>query len=77
LTLDPDIVAKLKAEGRKTGLSFKKLVNTLLRLGLNSRQSRRAPKPFIVKARPLGVRPGLPYDNIGELLEHTEGPSHP
>ena len=33
-------------------------------------------KPFKVDARPLGLRAGLSYDNIGEMLETLEGPAH-
>lgn len=31
-------------------------------------------KPFVVHPRPLGLPPGLSYDNIGDLLEALEGP---
>jgi len=61
---------------RKSGRSFKNTVNYFLRLGLNSRRQIKSVKPFIVRARPLGLRPGLNYDNIGELLEQIEGPLH-
>jgi len=75
LTLDDDVAAKLDADARKTGRSFKETVNYYLRLGLNSRKQVK-PKPFKVRARALGLRPGLSYDNIGELLEQIEGPLH-
>jgi hypothetical protein len=77
LTLDPDIIAKLKAEIRKSGLSFKEAVNRFLRLGLNSKRATKSSKPFVVKAQALGVREGFNYDNIGDLLDQAEGPSHP
>ena len=34
-------------------------------------------KPYRTKARPLGLRGGLNYDNIGELLARAEGEGHP
>lgn len=77
LTLDDDVAAKLKAETRRSGKPFKQTVNELLRLALNagSRQGRRA--VFKIEARDLGqLRPGLSLDNVGELLEHAEGPGH-
>ncbi len=77
MTLDSDVIAKLRAEVRKSGRSFKEVVNAFLRLGLNSRRALKAPRPFVVKARELGLQPGLNYDNISELLEHLEGPLHP
>jgi hypothetical protein len=76
LTLDEDVAAKLHAEARRTGLPFKEVVNSALRSALQ----RRPPKPsapFRVNPRDLGnVRPGISLDNVGELLEQLEGPSH-
>lgn len=72
LTLDEDVVEKLKAEMRHSRRSFKETVNECLRRGLSERQEVRALKPFTVNARPLGLRPGLNYDKVGELLEHLE-----
>jgi len=77
LTLDADVMAKLRAEARRSGRSFKEIVNTFLRLGLNALRAAKPSRPFIIKARELGLRQGLNYDNIGELLEQTEGPLHP
>ena len=31
-------------------------------------------KKFVVRAQPLGLMPGLSYDNIEELLDVAEGP---
>lgn len=76
LTLDEDVAAKLRAEMRRSGKPFKQTVNDLLRLGLNAPRALKPPQPFVVRARALGVRPGLNYDNIGELLEDLEGPAH-
>lgn len=76
LTLDSDVAAKLRAEAKRSGQSFKKIVNAFLRLGLNIRQTSKPAKPFVVKARALGLRPGLNYDNVGDMLEQLEGPAH-
>jgi len=61
---------------RKSGKSFKNTVNETLRLGLNAPRAIRPAKPFVVRARELGVRPGVHYDNIAELLEELEGSAH-
>jgi len=76
LTLDDDVSAKLRAEMRRSGRSFKQTVNDFLRLGLHARRESKGRKPFQVKARDLGVRPGLNYDCVSELLEQLEGPWH-
>ena len=77
VTLEEDLLRQLKREVRRTGKSFKDVVNEVLRRGLN--QSRAVPKSpgFEVRgARDLGARPGLDYDNIGKLLEYAEGAWH-
>jgi hypothetical protein len=77
LTLDDDVAAKLKAEARRSGKPFKETVNDLLRIALSSRPRRAVRAAFKVNARDLGrLKPGLSLDNIGELLEHAEGPGH-
>ncbi len=76
LTLDDDVFSKLKAEARRSGRPFKDLVNEFLRVGLTLRKSNKPAGPFVVKTRPLGLKPGLNYDNIGELLDQLEGPLH-
>jgi hypothetical protein len=76
LTLDDDIYAKLDAEARKSGESYKKVVNDLLRQALLSRCHAKTSKILKVHSRPLGRRPDLNYDNIGELIQRLEGSAH-
>jgi len=76
LTLDDDVKAKLDQEMRQNGKSFKEAVNYYLRLGLNAPARTKTAKPFVVRARPLGLKPGLSYDNVEELIEQLEGPLH-
>ena len=76
ITLDDDVAAKLKKKVQKTGISFKDAVNEMLRAGLLFSEKAAKQKPFKVNARPLGMRPGLNYDSISELLEQVEGPWH-
>ena len=74
LTLDDDVYSKLEVEARRQGKSFKEVVNHYIRMGLNSRRAGAASKPFVVKAMPMGLRPGVSLENIGELLDQIEGP---
>lgn len=76
LTLDEDVAAKVKAEVRRSGRSFKAVVNDTLRLGLNARKAAKPTKPFVVQTRPMGLKPGLNFDKISELIEQLEGPLH-
>jgi hypothetical protein len=77
LTLDEDVADKLRFLSRRTGRSFKQVVNEALRRGLDTRHEEQPLKPFRVRARRLGLRPGLSYDNVGELLDQLEGPDAP
>jgi hypothetical protein len=78
LTLDPDVASRLKAEVRRSGRPFKEVVNEALRLAFTKRS--RGPvevSPLEIRPRDLGaLRPGLSLDNIGDLLESAEGPTH-
>ncbi len=75
LSLDEDVASLLAKESRRSGASFKEVVNRFLRLGLMA--SKRPPqKPFVVEPRKLGLPPGLSYDNVAQLLEELEGPAH-
>jgi hypothetical protein len=71
LTLDDDVVSRLRAEASRTGKPFKTVVNDALRAGLDHRSGRRA---FKVTARDLGARPELDLDDIEGLLDQVEGP---
>ena len=70
------MAARLQAEARRTGRSFKDVVNDLLRFALGARREGRRREPFRVVAGDLGLRHGLDYDDIGGLLEQIEGPAH-
>lgn len=75
LSLDDDVAHLIHKEVRRSGASFKEVVNRVLRLGLmSSKQQSR--KPFVVTPRNLGLPAGLSYDNVEELLETLEGPAH-
>lgn len=77
LTLDEDVAAKLKAEMRRSGKSFRDIVNDTLRHGLAEKRVAARRRSFKVEVRDLGnLRPGLSLDNVGELLEQVEGSLH-
>ncbi|HXG86720.1 MAG TPA: hypothetical protein VNJ02_00175 [Vicinamibacterales bacterium] len=75
LTIDDDVAAKLEAEARRSGLSFKETVNTILRAGIAARRGKLPRARFTVHA--LDLEPldrNLDFDNIEALLEQVEGP---
>jgi hypothetical protein len=74
LTLDDDVAAKLKAEGRRTGRPFREIVNETLRCGLASRRTPAKRQAFRITARDLGdLRPGLSLDDVAGFIEQIEG----
>lgn len=77
LTLDEDIAARLQAESRRTGRSFKEIVNEYLRMSLAQSRVLKSMSSFRVVAADLGGPTGSgSYDNIGSLLEESEGTEH-
>jgi hypothetical protein len=76
LTLDPDVAAKAKQGAAKLGRPFKEVINAALRIGLDEVLNPATAKPYQTKPRPLGLRKGLSYDNISELLAQSEGEDH-
>ena len=57
MTLD-DVASRLNAEMRRSGKSFKEVVNEFLRIGLNAKRELQSSEPFKVRARKLGVCQG-------------------
>jgi hypothetical protein len=76
LTLDADVAEKAKRGAARLGKPFKSVINSALRIGLDEVLNPAAARPYRTKSRPLGLRPGLSYDNISELLAQAEGEDH-
>jgi hypothetical protein len=70
VTLDPDLAAKLKGIARERGISFKQVLNTNVRRGLESETA--AVKPYRLPTRRLGVRPGVDLDKALGLAADLE-----
>ena len=74
LTLDNDIVARLKQLSLMRKDSFKQTINKVLQAGLNVIESKpvHQNKPYRIKPVHLGAKlPNL--DNVAEILATTEG----
>lgn len=77
ITLDHDVAQRAKAVTARTGKTFKQVINETLRVGFEELDA--APKrgkPFKTKPAKMGLRQGLSYDNIGELLAEIEGETY-
>lgn len=77
LTIDDDVafgLKKIQEDDRQK--SFKEIVNEVLRKGLKKNSEKQPQrKRFVVTPFDLGLREGLSYDNIEELLDIVEGPN--
>lgn len=72
LTLDPELAARLKSEVRRTGKTFKAVVNDALKrgLGMGGRPARR--RPFEVRPHRFGFKPGVDLDRLNQLVDELE-----
>ena len=75
LTLDEDVVAKLREETRQRKTSFKATVNACLRRGLDTPTEEELATPFAVEPRRMGLRAGFDLDDVAGLLDHLDGPT--
>lgn len=59
MTLDADVAAALERAARERRTSFKKVLNDAVRAGL---RPAKAPRPYRLPARPMGLRSGVDLD---------------
>lgn len=76
IALDDDVWEGVLARGRAMGRSLSETLNDLVRNGLAAQQNIPDRKSFRVKAQPMGLRPGLSYDDVESLIEYGEGELH-
>ncbi len=71
VTLDKDVERMLREAMHRTRRSFKETLNASLRMSLGSR-SARMKKPFVVKARSMGLRTGIDPTGLNKLADELE-----
>jgi hypothetical protein len=77
VTLDDDIVERVKAASQARGASFGDTLNDLLRVALAKQKAQTEQKPFKIKPfKNSGYYPHLNYDCWARLLEELEGPDY-
>ena len=72
VTLDPDVEQLLREAVRKSGKSFKVILNRAVREGLAKPPGASVAKPFRVKARRMGLRGGIDPGALNRLLDEVE-----
>ena len=76
VTLDEDVLERVKEESRTRGASFRDTLNDLLRVALAGQVQAPFKRTLKIKPRNMGVFPGLNYDDVEGLIEYAEGPDH-
>ena len=77
VTLDDDVAVRLEQERKKRRVSFKAIVNGVLRTGLDQAGTPRgARRSFRTKGFDLGPSLVGSLDNIEEVLSRVEGEAH-
>jgi hypothetical protein len=72
LTLDEDVAKQLRELSRRSGESFKEVVNTTLRRGLRGEKAVQRLPRFEVKAKACGFRPGVDVLRLNQLNDELE-----
>ena len=76
VTLDDDVIERVKLQSKSRGVSFRDALNYLLRAALVAQEHPPQKRTLKIEPIPMGLRPGLSYDDIESLLEYSEGPAH-
>jgi hypothetical protein len=72
VTLDRDVERALRETAVRTHTPFKKVLNDLLRVGLEQTQVNVRSEPFILKARPMSLRAGNDPAGFNRLADDLE-----
>jgi len=72
VTLDPDVEQILRQAMQQTGESFKATLNQAIRRGLADAVPVVEEEPFVVKAKNMGLRPGIDPTQLQDLADEME-----
>ncbi len=70
VTLDKDVERMLRDAMHRTRKSFKETLNSALRVGLGRKPA--VKRPFVVKARPMTLQPGIDPAGLNKLADELE-----
>lgn len=72
MTLDRDLERILRETAVRTRRPFKKVLNDLLRAGIEQSTGMEQTEPFVLKARPMGLRAGHDPAGFNQLADDLE-----
>ena len=76
VTLDRDVERILRETAMRTHRPFKKVLNDTLRVGIARSSEAKPVEPFVVKARPMGLRTGLDPAGFNRLADDLEAEAY-
>ena len=72
VTLVPEVEALLRNAMKRSGQSFEEVLNQAILKGLADEYVEPAEEPFVVAARPMGLRPGIDAGRLNALADDLE-----
>lgn len=72
VTLDRDVEQVLRETAARTHRPFKKVLNDTLRVGIEHSTGVGPAEPFVVEARPMGLRAGYDPAGFNSLADDLE-----
>ncbi|HXP61785.1 MAG TPA: hypothetical protein VN829_14925 [Dongiaceae bacterium] len=72
VTLDKDVERLVRQAMHRSRQGFKTTLNAALRAGLGAKTAGAKRAPFIIKARPMGLRAGLDPAGLNKLADELE-----
>ncbi len=72
VTLDNDVERMLREAMHRSRSGFKQTINAAIRAGLGQKGGASTRRPFILKARPLGLRSGLDPTGFNKMADDLE-----
>jgi hypothetical protein len=72
VTLDRDVEQMLRKAMHRSRSGFKETVNAAIRAGLSPKVGPKSGRPFVIKARALGLRAGLDPAGFNKLADELE-----
>jgi hypothetical protein len=72
LTIEEDVAQEIRQRMADKKLPLKRVVNDALRAGLSKTGKKERTTRFVVKPWPLGLKPGIDHDKLGQLIDQLE-----
>jgi hypothetical protein len=76
VTLDDDVIARVRRESQARGASFRDTLNDLIRSAFAVRNEKPRRRKLEIRPTHMGFHPGLNHDDVESLLEYGEGEQH-